>query len=270
MERISRGFRLLRASWEVLKADRELFVLPILSFVAVAVVAGLLGVAAVAGGVPKEGEQLSALHYLLIGLFYYCAYFIGIFANAAVVGAATIRLQGGDPTVRDGLRLAAGRVGKIAAWAAVAASVGLILRALEERAGFLGRIVIAVVGAAWSAITFFVVPVLLYEPLGVGESVKRSASLFRQRWGEQFTGNISIGLALALIMIPVVLVVVALGTLSIVLAIVVGVVAVGLISAAGAALSGVFNAALYRYAVSGDAVGGFSEDDLRGSFRPRR
>ncbi len=45
---------------------------------------------------------------------------------------------------------------------------------------------------------------------------------------------------------------------------------IGVLMAVGAACSGVFNAALYRYATTGDASGAFTEDDLNGSFRPRR
>jgi uncharacterized protein DUF6159 len=269
MERITRGFRLLRASWEVLKADRELMILPVISFLAIAAAAATFFVAAWGISLPAEGESLSFFHYVFMGLFYFVSYFIGIFFNAAVVGAATIRLQGGDPTVRDGIRIAMSKLDKILGWAAIAATVGLIIRSLEERAPLFGRIVLAFVGAAWSAITFFVVPVLLYEPLGVVDSVKRSATLFKQRWGEQFVGNVSIGLAIGILMLPAILLAVVLGAAAPALGIIVGVATVGLLAAAGGAMTGIFNAALYRYATTGQAPGGFSEDDLRGSFRPR-
>ena len=270
MERISRGFRLLGASWQVLKADRELLILPLISFVAIAIVAATFaGVDFGVGGFLDKGTEPGLVDYLLLGGFYFAAYFVSIFFNAAVVGAATIRLSGGDPTVRDGLRLASSKLGKIAGWAAVSATVGIILRSLEERAGFLGRIVIAIVGAAWSAITFFVVPVLLYEPVGVIEGVKRSGSLFKERWGEQFTGNVSIGLAMFLLAIPVALIAAGIGMLSVTLGIVVGAVGLGILAAGGAALTGVFNAALYRYATTGEASGAFSAEDLGGSFRQR-
>lgn len=270
MERISRGFRLIGASWQVLKADRELMVLPVISFIATALVAASFFAAAWGFGLPADGESPQVLHYVLMGLFYFTASFIAIFFNAAVIGAATIRLKGGDPTVSDGIRLARERIGKIAGWAALTASVGLVLRALEERAGFLGRIVIAIVGAAWSAVTFFVVPVLLFEELDTVASVKRSAQIFKSRWGEQFTGNVSIGLAMFLIAIPLIAVVAALGVVAWPLAVLVGVLAFGLLGAAGAALSGIFNAALYRFATTGETGGAFTEDDLRGAFRAKR
>jgi hypothetical protein len=269
-ERISRAFRLLGASWQVVKADKELLMLPLLSFVFIAVATAGLGALAWAGGLGSERESLTPLDYVYLGIFYFVTYFIGIFFNAAVVGAATIRLQGGDPTVRDGLRLAASRTGKIAGWAAVSATVGLILRALEERFGWLGDIVVAIIGAAWSAVTFFVVPILLYEPLGVIQSVKRSASIFKQRWGETFIGSGAIGLAMVLIALPIVAVAVGLGALYLPLGVGFAVLAIGLLVALGSAMSGVFNAALYRYATVGEAPGGFQPEDLQGSFRPKR
>jgi hypothetical protein len=169
------------------------------------------------------------------------AYFIGIFFNAAVVGAATIRLQGGDPTMRDGLRLASSRLGKIAGWAAISATVGLILRSLEERAGFIGDLIIGLIGVVWGAITFFVVPVLLYEPVGPVEGIKRSAAIFKRRWGEQFTGNVAMGLAMFLIALPALLLAGALAAGRDLLGIVVGVQVIGTLVAVGSALSGVLN-----------------------------
>lgn len=54
----------------------------------------------------------------------------------------------------------------------------MILRSLEERAGFLGRIVIGLIGMAWSLITFLVLPILVLEGVGVGTAIKRSGELF--------------------------------------------------------------------------------------------
>jgi len=270
MDRIRRGFRLVGASWEVLKADRELLLLPVVSFAAIAVVAASLFGVAWGTGLGTPGTQPTALHYALLAIFYFVAYFVSIFANAAVVGAATIRLQGGDPTLKDGLRIAASKIDKILGWALLAATVGLILRSISERSGLVGRIVIGLIGAAWSAVTFFVVPVLLYEDAGVIDSVKRSGHIFKQRWGEQFTGNASIGLAMFLLAIPAILVGVAIAAAIPVLGILVLVVSIGIVATAGSAMSGIFNAALYRYATTGEALGGFEESDLSGSFVPRK
>jgi Family of unknown function (DUF6159) len=271
MERIRRGFRLLGASWNVLRSDKELLVLPLISFVSIAAAtAAIGGVAWVTGGGSERETFPEGFDYVYVGVFYFVTYFIGIFFNAAVVGAATIRLRGGDPTIGDGLRLAASKTGKIAGWAAISATVGLILRSLEERFGFLGDLIIGLIGVVWGAITFFVVPVLLYEPVGAVEGIKRSASIFRQRWGEQMTGNVALGLAIFLVSIPLILVAVLIGTVSMPVGVVFGVLAIGAVVAVGTAVSGVFQAALYRFATTGEASGAFAPSDLQQSFRPRK
>ena len=60
MERVQRGFRLLRASWEVLKKDRELIVLPVVSGLITVVVAGSFVAAAWGTGGIRSGHTVTA------------------------------------------------------------------------------------------------------------------------------------------------------------------------------------------------------------------
>jgi len=106
-----------------------------------------------------------------------------------------IRLDGGNPTLRDGLAIAWSRVGRIFGYAVVAATVGLLLRALEERVGWVGQLVIRLVGVAWTVATFLVVPVLVTRDVGPVGAVKESASLLRATWGENLIGTVGLGLA---------------------------------------------------------------------------
>jgi hypothetical protein len=270
MERISRGFRLAGASWEVVKQERELLVLPLLSFLCSLVIMVVFALGAFGVGLPAGNEDPSPLLYVLGFVMYVALSFVTIYFNAAVIGIAMKRLDGQDATLSDGLSLARRHVGKIFVWAVLTATVGMVLRAIQERAGILGRLVVGLVGVAWNLITFFVVPVLLYEPLGVGAAIKRSSSIFKARWGEQVTGNVTIGLAMFLIAIPVLLIGGLISAAVPIVGIPLLVVAMIAIAAVGAALSGVFNAALYRYATTGRIGGPFSEADLVASFRPKR
>jgi hypothetical protein len=270
MGSISRGFRLARASWWVVKKDRELLWLPVISFLCSLVVMVVFGLGVLGIGLPKQGETLSPGIYVL-GFFLYVALsFVTIYFNAAVIGTAMKRLRGEDAKISDGLALARQHIGKIFLWAMLTATVGMILRQLQERAGIVGRILIGLVGIAWSVLTYFVLPVLLFEPVGVGESIKRSTQIFRERWGEQFIGNATISLAVVLIGIPLVLVGGLLAAVAPPVGILVLIVSIGALMAIGAACSGVFNAALYRYATTGEASGAFSVEDMNASFRPRR
>lgn len=270
MGSISRGFRLAKASWGVVRQDRQLLLLPIISFFCSLLVMAVFGLGALGIGIPKHGESANPALYVLGFVMYVALAFVTIYFNAAVIGTAMKRLQGEDASIKDGLALARQHVGKIFVWALITATIGMILRTLQERAGLIGRIVIGLIGVAWNVITFFVVPVLIYEPLSVPGAIKRSASIFRQRWGEQFIGNATIGIAIFLIAIPVVLVGVAISVTLPFVGVPLLVVALGALMAIGAACSGVFNAALYRYATTGESSGAFSLEDMNASFRPKR
>ena len=82
------------------------------SFVAPAVALGAFDAAAATGD-PPAGFALVAF------VFYVLAYFVAIFFNTALVGAAMIRMDGGNPTLRDGLA-----IDSIAAFGRFSASVG--------------------------------------------------------------------------------------------------------------------------------------------------
>lgn len=271
MGSISRSFRLLKASFQVLGADKELMVFPLLAFIAQVFAALSFGGISFGLGLADAGTEPGPLHYVIGFGFYFACYFTTIFFNAAVIGAARIRLDGGDPTVMDGLRIAGSHIGKIAAYAAIAATVGLILRSLSERAGLLGKIVIAIIGAAWGAITFFVVPVLVFEPVGPVDAIKRSTRILKERWGEGFVGNGSIGLAMFLLLLPAIGLSFLLGAVVHPLAgiglLVVSIMVVALI---GSTLSGIYLSALYAYATTGKVGMAFDENDLGGAFRAKR
>ncbi|UUZ47783.1 DUF6159 family protein [Massilia sp. B-10] len=71
----------------------------------------------------------------------------------------------------------------------IAATVGVILRAIQERVGFLGRIIVGMLGVGWTIATFLVVPVLVARDKGPVDSIKDSAALLKQTWGENVIGQ---------------------------------------------------------------------------------
>ena len=278
MGKFARSWSLAKASMGVLRSDRELLVFPLISS-AVALVVALSFILPVfglgiAGDVAQSGAMTGGM-YVLLFCFYLVQYFVIFFFNSALVGAAMIRLDGGDPTVSDGLRIAAGKWLPILGYAAIAATVGMLLRALEQRAGFIGRIVIGFIGVAWTVATFLTVPVLVARDVGPVEAVKESANLLGRTWGENLVGQGGIGLVFGLANLALVLVAAAVVMLLamqqlVVLAILVACaafVAVLLLALVQAALSGIYSAALYRFAVQGDAPAGFDGVLLREAFQ---
>src|SRR2546428_11423867 len=153
-----------------------------------------------------NGEQFhpNQSPVFLLGMFslYVANYFVIVFFNVALVGVANSRFMGGTWTFRDGLELPWARKGTIFQWALVAATVGVILRTLEERMGIVGRIIMRIIGVAWALACYFVVPVLAFEDLTPIAAVKRSSKLFRDTWGEKVIGGFSFGLGCFVLMPP--------------------------------------------------------------------
>jgi hypothetical protein len=283
--KFSRTFSLMRASWEVLKQDKELLLFPLLSAICcVLVLASFAGPilamtdwqAASESVTSGAVESLSrsdgaisaeqAMHMLGLFLFYCCNYFVIIFFNAGLIACAEIRMEGGDPTVGDGLRAAWARLPAIAGWAVLAATVGLVLRMIEERSNFVGKIVAGLLGIAWSLTSFLVVPILVIENEGPLSALKRSASMLKKTWGEQIIGNFSFGLIFLLLALPGILLV-ALGfAANSVALIVVSVMYFTAIALAQSALQGIFQAALYLYMRDGVAPEGFEASALQASI----
>lgn len=274
LTRLSNSWQLVKASASVLRADKELIVFPMISGLALILVS-------VSFFVPMffvdEGALLSGeLGVLQMGIFfafYMAQYTVIIFFNTALVSAAMKRLEGGNPTVGYGLSMAWSRLGTILGYAAIAATVGMLLRAARERAGFLGKLVIGLVGLAWSLATFLVVPVLVSHNVGPVEAIKQSAAVLKKTWGEQIAGNFGLGFVFAMSYIGMallsVLLLVLAGSTSIpwlIGAVLVGIVlAFILLAAVQSALTGIYSAALYRFATTGKAQG-FEPAMLQGAF----
>jgi len=277
-ERFSRSWGLIKASAGVLAKDKELLVFPLLSagctlIVAAAFVLPAFGMGALDG--LGEGGGMTPTVYVLAFLFYLVQYFVIFFFNSALVGAAMIRLEGGDPTLSDGLRIASSKALPILGYAAIAATVGLILRAIQERAGFLGRLVAGFLGVAWTLASFLVVPVLVARNVGPIEAVKESAVLLKKTWGENLIGQGGVGLVFGLIFLGLIIVgggaIIAAATTGsgMLIGLVVAIVIIALLLAGlvQAALSGIYSAALYRYAVGAGDSQGFDAQLLGQAFR---
>ena len=279
-ERLSRSWGLIKASAGVLAKDKELLVFPLLSaactlLVAAAFLLPALGLGALDG--LRSGGGVSFAAYLLAFLFYLAQYFVIFFFNTALVGAAMIRLEGGDPTLRDGLRIASGKLVPILGYAAIAATVGMLLRAVQERAGFIGKLVSGALGVAWTLASFLVVPVLVARDIGPIDAVKESALLLKKTWGENLIGQGGVGLVFGLLFFVLALVGVAAivaaaltgsGTL-IVLVVALVIAAMLLAALIQAALAGIYSAALYRYAVGEGGSEGFDAQLLGQAFRAK-
>jgi hypothetical protein len=286
--RVARGFALMKASWNVLKLDKELMLLPILSLVVtLLILASFAAPFLLAPGLqcdlfgsdgPGRAIEGGSCIWVDLGLFlfYVASYLVVIFFNTALVACAVVRFQGGDPTLRDGLRAAWARLPQIASWAIVAATVGFILKMIEERVQLIGKLVARFIGLTWTVATFFVVPVLAVERLGPTAAVRRSVELLRTNWGESLVGQVSLSAVTFLLALPGILLIM-LGIVAVSAAdslwpaslLGVGLVYVIALAIATSTMQQIFLAGAYLFAAQGKVPEGFSEEVLRAAFRKK-
>jgi hypothetical protein len=272
MSRIKRGWGLTKKSWALLNEHRSLIRFPLYGAVATL----LPAIVFLGPGLYlfDKDELAGAIPLIVLGV--YVLSIIGFYFSVALAACADMIFRGQEASVGDGLAVARSRFAQICGWAAVNTAISAVMGVLENQGGIGGQIAARLVGMAWSLVTFLAVPVIAIEGTGPVETLKRSASIFRNRWGQQITGNIAIGGAVFLFgVLPAVLLIVAgiavwssasfLGALLVV----VGALVLAIALLVSKALSGIFGVALYRYALDGETVGGFTQEELESTVRTK-
>jgi hypothetical protein len=277
MSRFRQGWELTKKSWALLRSNKQLFRFPIYGALAsLAVVIVLVGPGIY---LIDDGERVVGGLITAVGL--YGSSFIAIYFGVALAATADAIFHGREATISDGFAVARGRIGAIAGWAALSALVGVII-ALLQRGGSIGEVIAAsLVGAAWSLITFMAVPVITFEATGPWTTLKRSATLFKERWAGQVTGNVAIGGIVMLAGVLPAILLIGIGVYAWTsddgggslaggaVIVIVGVALLAVSMLVVQALRGVFGVALYRYATSGEVPSGYSQAELESAVRVR-
>lgn len=271
MGKISHTWSLMGASWRVLKQDKELLIFPLISGICCLFVIASFALPMFmtdSWQLPDENATPAqqVVYYAILFAFYLCNYFVIVFFNAAIVACAAIRLRGGEPTVSDGFRMALARLPLIFGWALVSATVGIILRIIEDKSKNIGRFVAGLLGMAWTVVSFLVIPILVIEKQSPINALKESTALLKKTWGEQLVGNFNFGFVFFLLNIPAILIIV-LGVMSqtaaiMIPCIIIGVIYLLVVSLIQSALQAIFQTAIYLYAKNGQVPEGFDTELL--------
>lgn len=274
MGRFGRSWEIAKSSARVLQADKELVVLPLFGFLFTVAILALWGAAAwfsLEETVDLTGTttyEPSGLTYAIGLVGYLCTTFVGVFFTAALVSGAHERLNGGNPSVGSALGGAARRFPQILGWAVVATTVGLVLQFIADR-GIIGRIVAGMLSFAWQVLTFLAVPVIIVEGPGPFASLKRCGELFRQTWGENLIAQVGFGLLGFVAVLPGLALAFGLGAVVPIAGIVLGVAWIAVVSLILSALNGIYRAALYQYATTGQVPPGFPPEAMQYAFAPK-
>lgn len=279
-----RTWALTRMTFDVIKKDNEMLLFPLLAAISSVLFSLAMLFPTVITHLLNSGEGSlvwGPLQYAATFATYFGLSFIATFFNTCVVYTTRVRLSGGDATFGQSLSFAFSRIGRIAAWSLVAASVGLLLSMLENAArnakgvgGILISILRSILATAWNIVTLFVVPAMVYQDLGPIDAIKSSMETLKNTWGESLARHYGMGLASFLFTLPGII-----GAFLVIFGMSAGLpvgLGIGLLALIGVYILGValvfnvanavFNTALYHYATSRQVPVGFSPEVLQGAF----
>jgi hypothetical protein len=271
--RISRSRRLTKVALGLIRDDPAMLALAALSTL---LSFGGAGLVFWLGGYFDHPRHTTGHLGVVWLIAYYPLTLVGTFFAVAIATAAGEAMEGGRLTVREALAAAWRRRAQVALWALLATGVGVLIQEIASRLPAGGRLASWVLGAAWNLIALFAIPVLALEGCTATACVKRSSRLLKERWGEGVTGTVAINAGMVVATLPATLLIVAGVTLmrpqpgAGVAFLVAGLAWLMTVSAVAGAVRQVFGVALYRYATTRRASGGFSDTDLANPFTPKK
>ena len=208
--RLSNGWALGKHSLAVVWNDKSLTLFPLISSVA------WLGmIAAFYFGIgPQQLQDWLQIHNdteeipkaavaAAFGL-YFSLSFVVVYFNVALMGAVDLSLDGKDTNLWDGIKVANSHLPSILLWSVISGSVGLVLNAIENNKKG-GELLRSILGTVWSVITYFVVPVMIFEKKNAFSAIGGSIKVMKDSWGENAGAQFSIGLYTFLLCLPAIL-----------------------------------------------------------------
>ena len=291
MGSFARSWELAKESAKVLMADKELLIFPILSaivsFIAVIILTGMLaGVGLFIPGASdalsqssNDGNSSTILGFVILFIFYLVTSFIVTYFTSGLVGAALIRLRGGDPTFGDGIRIANAHMNAIFVFAIMAATIGVLssmIRGNSKNGSVLRSLLAGLTEAAWNIASFLAIPIIVSQPVSAFEAIKQSTLMLKKTWGEQLIGSAGIGF---IFIIPFIILIgggifgifallnAGFGTAALVLLVLI-IILLMLLAVIQTALTGIYKAAIYLYAVEDVETPAFNPTLIRTAFKP--
>lgn len=281
--RVKGGYLIASGSFKILEKNKSIMLFPLLALLIDLMIIGVCVASyfysAATGAIDPSADQESynnAYYYVGYFLFYVVTVFIASFFQAGMVAMVNAHLNGHKISFGQGITAASKISGKILCWSVVAATIGVILNMIAERFKLVGRIVAKILGATWDIVTFFIVPVLVLEKETVGSSIKRSAMIFKSKWGETIIATFSVSLFFMLAILgvfcmmlvfffltqpstPVILISAGLFLLFLVAVII-----------ASMAIEGIYRTVLYDYAVNGRIAPAFEPQLITDAVKTKK
>jgi hypothetical protein len=271
--RFRAGIILFKETFRFLRSDAEMLFVPIVALCIELFLFGALALLLVGLGfftaLQSPDAELSLTGYVGVFIGYVISAFVIAWSQAAIAHIVYVRAHGGNATLGEGLRVATAHWSALLVWSCITSTVGLVLRAIAERSGTLARIVTALMGAAWSILTYFVVPSIVIGKRSAFAAISDSGSVFKRTWGETLVTNISFSGLVALIIMGYMVVLIGILFVSgwsaplfflLMVLFILGVMVLLLVSTA---LSSILRTLLYVYASEGTVPTNFNSELLK-------
>ena len=192
-DRLKTGWTLTKDSVGVIRDHPKLMIFPLLAAISSIVFLVLFFVPMVLADVIRGG-----LEYVVLFALYFVTTFFSTYFSAALVHAANESFHGREPGLRASMSAINGRLGPIVVWSLISATVSIVFRMLENADNPIASILRSLFALGWSIMTFFIVPVLVFEDVSTTEMFKQSGATFKDTWGETLGAGFGItGIVLA-------------------------------------------------------------------------
>lgn len=224
-------------------------------------------------GTEPTGLVVDLVTYGSMFVYYILAFFTLVYFQAALTTVVKGRIDGKNLSFSDGIKNANRNVTRFFLWSLFASTVGVILRFISEKFGWVGALLGFAGDVAWGLVNFFIVPVLTLEDRSIGDSIKRSGGILKQTWGEALVMNVGLGaffLGLYILAIALMVLIVFLGMANL------WIMAIGLIAmtlllvvlmVVQSTLESVFKVVLYEYAANGKVADSFTPELIVGAMK---
>lgn len=276
MNAFQRSWEITKITIDVIKKDKELILFPIIGGIfSLLFLLAMLFPFILDEFVPERSISI----LIIVFIIYFGLFFIATFFNVCTVYTIKSRFDGKNATFWESINFAFSRIGIIISWSMISATVGLLLRLLEDMAERMGetgkilmKIIISVIGLAWSLVSAFVIPGMIYKNVGPIKALKEATNTFKKTWGESLIRYYGLGIAqFILLLLGLIFTILSIFLtlnipvlpwifLSIGILYIIGVIVFFSIA------NSVFNTALYVYATTGKAPKGYKEDILKHAF----
>lgn len=277
MGMFSRSWEVTKLSFSVIGKDKEILLYPVLSGIFSLIFLIALFFPTIIVGYNAE-DQFSIMEYIILFIVYLGLSFIATFFNVCTVYTAKTRFEGGNATLVTSFKFAFSKIHLIFMWALVSATVGIILRLIEnmaQKAGPAGKTIMLLtrtfLSMAWGILTIFVVPSMVYKNLGPFQAIGDSANSLKKTWGESLIRHFGLGFVQAIffvigIIIFFILFLVFASTSLALVIILLAVVYFVLLFLIFSSANVIYNTALYFYAQYNQIPNGFNQEVLEQAF----